>query len=156
MAYPVVPVEPALGNLTIGGTTSITPGDNIALAGTMPSVQMVQTGTGLVSPSRAVTEFVQLKAQSVTAGTPVSVKTPASGKKFRILSYAVSLSVAGSVLFEDTTGTEVLRTPLMAAGVGLSSPEMGEGYLSSAANNALFIDVTASGTVSGWIGLCEE
>jgi len=33
---------------------------------------------------------------------------------------------------------------------------MGNGILSAAANNHLFLDVTVTGNVSGWIGICEE
>ncbi len=128
-------------------------------AQTAASVPEVATGRyngATVDRERMITKFVQLKAQAVTAGTPVDVYTPTSGKKFRILAYHISLSVAGSVLFEDGTGNEVLRTPLMAAGAGQASPRMDNGILSAAANTHLFIDVSASGNVSGWIGICEE
>ncbi len=138
-------------------TTAIgTPADSLPFAGQLPAVDMVQTGTGVMSPLRVGTQFIQLKAQAVTAGTPVSVFTPTSGKKFRILSYHLSLSVAGSILFEDTTGVEVLRTPLLPSATGQAAPSMGNGYLSSAANNQLFLDVSASGSVSGWINIMQE
>ncbi len=109
-----------------------------------------------IDRERIISKFVQVKAQAVTAGTPVDVYTPTTGKKFRILGYDLGLSVAGSILLEDTTGVEVLRTGTMAANTGKSSGPMGEGILSSAANNHLFLDVTASGTINGWIGICEE
>jgi len=109
-----------------------------------------------IDRERIISKFIQFKAVAVTAGTPVDSYTPTTGKKFRILGYDLGLSVAGAILLEDTTGTEVLRTGTMAASTGKSSGPMGEGILSSAANNHLFIDVTASGTVNGWIGICEE
>ena len=107
---------------------------------------------------RSASVFKPVKAVSVTAGTPVLVWTPAIGKKFRVMGYALSLSVAGSIIFEDTTGAgnEFLRTPLLAAGVGQNSPNIGNGYLSLAANNALYIDVSASGTISGYVYGTEE
>lgn len=156
MAYPVVPLQPAMGNQTTGGTSSIAPADGDALAGTTAAVNMVQTGTGLVSPRRVITKFIQLDAQSITHATPVDVYTPTTGKKFRILGYNLSTTVAGAIQFEDTTGTEVLRTPLLAAATPFGSGDMGNGYLSTAANNHLFLDVTVTGVVTGWIGICEE
>ena len=109
-----------------------------------------------IDRERIISKFIQIKAQAVTAATPVDVYTPTTGKKFRILGYDLGLSVAGAILLEDTTGVEVLRTGTMAANTGKSSGPMGEGVLSSAANNHLFLDVTASGTINGWIGICEE
>src|ERR1700740_536751 len=79
--------------------------------------------------------FKEIKALSITAGTPVSIWTPASAtKKFRLMGYALSLSVAGSILFEDGTGNEVLRTPTLLAGAPFAGPAIGNGYLSSTAN----------------------
>jgi len=100
-------------------------------------------------------QLVNLPATAVTAGTPIPIFTPATGKKFRLLGYHLSLSVAGSVVFKDNT-TECLRTPLLAAGVGQAAPGMGQGVLSAAANNALQLDVTASGSVSGWVAVAQE
>jgi len=104
---------------------------------------------------RIITKFVQIKAQAVTASTPVDVYTPTTGKKFRLLAYDLGLSVAGSVLIEDGTGTEVLRTGTRPANGGAYAA-LGNGILSGAINTHIFIDVTASGTVNGWIGICEE
>jgi hypothetical protein len=96
-----------------------------------------------------------IKATSITAGTAVSIWTPDAGLsnfRFVLMGYALSLSVAGAIIFEDATGAtnEFMRTPLMAAGVGQSSPN-GLCYMSSTIGNALFLDVTNSGTVSGYI-----
>lgn len=104
------------------------------------------------------TVFKTIAAVAVTAGTPVAAWTPASGKKFRLMGYALSLSVAGSVILDDGTATtdEFLRTPLMAAGVGQPSPNLGYGYVSTAADNALHIDATASGSVTGFVFGVEE
>ena len=122
----------------------------IDAAGNVSVVARKPSGSGLV--------FKTIKAQSVTSGTPVGVWTPASGKSFRLLGFMLSLSVAGAILFEDTTGSsnEFLRTGLLAAGVAVASPDLQNGYLSSAPNNELFIDVTANGTVSGFIFGDEE
>ena len=99
--------------------------------------------------------FKSIASTSVTAGSPVAGWTPASGKKFRLMGYALSLSVAGSVVLQDAT-TEKIRTPLMPAGIGQPSPAMGNGILSATAGNSLNLDVTATGTVSGFIYGTEE
>lgn len=130
--------------------------DSLAFAAQGAMIQMVQTGTALASPKRAITKFVPLQAQSITHATPVDVYTPTSGKKWRVLGYNLSTTVAGAIQFEDTTGTEFLRTPLLAAAAPFASGDMGNGYLSSAANNHLFLDVTVTGAVTGWIGIMEE
>jgi hypothetical protein len=71
------------------------------------------------------------------------------------MGYALSLSVAGSVILKDAT-TELIRTPLMAAGIGQPSPKIGNGILAAAANDVLNIDVTSSGSVSGFVYGTEE
>ena|SRR5258706_5729559 len=109
-----------------------------------------------------VTPFVfkPIKAVAITAATPVAVWTPATGKRFRLLGFCLVPTVAASILFEDATGAgnEFLRFPLTAAvptaqvmiNLGMF------GYLSTTANNALFLDVTATATVSGFVYGTEE
>ena len=104
---------------------------------------------------RTPSVFKTVAAVAVTAGTPVAGWTPASGKKFRLMGYALSLSVAGAVIMKDAT-TELIRTALMLAGDGHESPPMGNGILSAAANQVLNLDVTATGTVSGFLFGTEE
>lgn len=102
--------------------------------------------------------FKTLAAVSVTAGTPVAIWTPAAGKKFRLIGFMLSLSVAGAIIFKDggNSNAEIFRTSLMGAGVGLASPWFGNGVLGFAANGALEIDVTSTGTVSGFVFGCEQ
>lgn len=104
---------------------------------------------------RTPSVFKPIAAVSVTSGTPVAIWTPASGKKFRIMGYHLSLSVAGAIILKDNT-TEIYRTPLMAAGIGQASPPLGNGILSVASNNLLNADVTASGTLTGTVFGTEE
>jgi len=122
--------------------------------GNMAMPQFSSNGAKRVTGGHA-SVFKNLAAVSVTAGTPVAAWTPTASKKFRVLGFMLSLSVAGAVILKDAT-TEKLRTPLMAAGVGLASPQMGDGILSALADNVLNIDVTATGTVSGFIFGIEE
>jgi hypothetical protein len=99
--------------------------------------------------------FKTIAAVAVTAGTPAAFWTPTAGKKFRLMGFMLSLSVAGSVILKDAA-TEMIRTPLMAAGVGLAAPPLGNGILSALANNVLNGDVTATGSVSGFVFGTEE
>ncbi len=104
--------------------------------------------------------FKPIKAVAITAGTPAPVWTPAAGKRFRLLGFCVNPTVAASILFEDATGgtNEFLRFPLTAAVSTAQVPvNLGQyGYLSTTANNALFLDVTATATVSGYVYGTEE
>ena len=113
------------------------------------------TGSNGWDRPRTPVTFKTIAAVAVTAGTPVAIWTPTSGKKFRVMGFMLSLSVAGSVILKDAT-TEILRTPLMAAGIGQASPPMGNGILSAAANNVLNADVSATGSVSGFVFGTEE
>ena len=95
-------------------------------------------------------------AVAVTAGTPVAIWTPAGGKKFRVMGFALSSSVAGSIILKDNTA-EWIRTPLLLASTPFQTPpNMDNGFQSVLANNALFADVTASGTISGFVFGTEE
>jgi hypothetical protein len=129
-----------------------------ASGGGMPPMVPFYSNGATYDAARTPAIFKPIKAVSITAGTPVSVWAPTSGKKFRVMGWMLSLSVAGAILFEDATGggNEFTRTSLMAAGVGLASPPLGNGHISTTINNALFLDVTATGTVSGFIFGTEE
>ncbi len=142
----------------VGGQATAMSGSDGQTAANVP----MET-TGLYNPAtpgierqRTPTVFKVLAEQAVTSGTPVSVWTPATGKKFRIMGYHLSLSVAGAVLIQDSTGVTVLRMPRATNNNPTPSPPMGNGYLSSAANNQVFLDVTATGAVSGVIFGTEE
>lgn len=141
-----IPNETATG---ISGIVEPANGNNILAAGVA-----VKDSSGWIA-ERSPDTFKSIASTSVTAGSPVAGWTPASGKKFRLMGYALSLSVAGSVVLQDAT-TEKIRTPLMPAGIGQPSPAMGNGILSAAANNSLNLDVTATGTVSGFLFGTEE
>lgn len=96
-----------------------------------------------------------IAAVAVTGGTPVAIWTPAAGNKFRLLGFSVSLSVAGSVIFKDGS-TEIARTGTLVANQAFQMPGLANGYVSTAANNALNMDVSASGTVNGFVFGYEE
>jgi hypothetical protein len=91
---------------------------------------------------------------NITAGTPLAAWTPAAGKKFRLMGFALSLSVAAVIKLEDQ-GAEILRVANIANGLNVSPP-LGNGFLSAAANNVLQVDVGSSGLVSGFVFGTEE
>jgi hypothetical protein len=115
---------------------------------------------GSFDRQRTPGKFISIKNVAVTAGTAQPVWTPGSGKKFHLMGFAISLSVAGYIIFEDGNGgssAEFIRTPGMAAGIGLVNPaNFGNGYTSTAANNALYMDVSASGNINGFLFGTEE
>jgi len=105
--------------------------------------------------------FKPIKALSITAATPAPIWTPATGKRFRLLGFCVLPTVANvGILFEDATGggNEFLRFPPTAAVSTAQVPvSLGiYGYLSTAVNNALYLDVTITSTVSGYVFGTEE
>lgn len=94
----------------------------------------------------------------ITAGSPVLIWTPATGKKFRLMGWRMSLSVAGHIRFYDTSGwTEIWRSEDATAGAPIEVPPgFGNGILAAATNQALALDVSATGTVSGGVFGTEE
>lgn len=93
--------------------------------------------------------------QAITAAAPVNIWTPAAGKKFRLLGFAFSLSVAGRILLIDNAAT-IIVTPQQAADIAHVSPLLSPGYLSAAINQILKVDVSATGNVSGYVFGTEE
>jgi hypothetical protein len=103
--------------------------------------------------ARTAIIFKNVAGVAVVAGTPVSVWTPAAGKKFRLMG-AVMMATAGSaIIVKDTSPVEIMRLPAQGPG---APTNLGNGYLSSAANNQLFLDLTASGAVHGVVFGTEE
>ncbi len=92
----------------------------------------------------------------MTIGSIATVWTPANGKKVRLMGGCVSVSAAGSVLFEDNSGGNfVFRTPKL----GTDSPynfDIPGGRLLSSADNVLKATLSTAGTVTGSIWGCEE
>lgn len=127
---------------------------------TYPVVPVVPVGTFNLASMPSVTKVIDIKAQAITSGTAVDVYTPTTGKKFNILAYSLGVSAAGAVIFEDGSGgssAEILRTATTATASGTTAPlgSLGAGVPSGTANNHIYIDVTASATVNGWIAISE-
>lgn len=103
------------------------------------------------------TVFKVVPPTAVTAGVGFTAWTPASGKKFRLMGWILSTTVASDILFGDNVvGTVIARTGIVAANDAQVSPTFNNGIGSGAANNVLKIDVSASGTVQGMVYGIEE
>ena len=157
---PAVPLPTNVQQVGGVGVSSSSPGDGMSNPGSLAEYLVfleLWTGAGW-DRIRTPNIFKKLVAVSVTAGTPVSVWTPAASKKFRMMGFILATTVAASILMEDATGSanEFFRVPLLQASVPIASPQVGNGYLSTTANNQLFIDVTVTGVVSGVIYGTEE
>ena len=102
--------------------------------------------------------FKMIDAVAITAGTPATVWTPASGKKVRLLGWFLSSSAAAALELQDSAaaGTVIAQTPLLAAAGVHDAPHLGEGLVLAAADNTLDLDVTANATVSGMVFGVEE
>lgn len=153
-----VPVGSTIGTAVIqanSGQSTTATADSATAANILLAAKGVYNGA-TIDRERTITKFVLLQAQAITHATPVDVYTPTTGKKFRILGYQLSSTIASAIQFEDGTGNEVLRTPVLAAAGVISSGPMGNGILSGAANTHIFLDATVTTNVSGWIGICEE
>lgn len=106
---------------------------------------------------RTAAKFVIVAAVAITAATGATIWTPASGKKFRLMGYSFSASAAASLIFGDNVvGTVIFRGPLLAAAGIDSQYNLGNGFLSAAANNVLKLDVSANATVTGTVWGTEE
>jgi hypothetical protein len=116
------------------------------------AVQLV-TGTQSCDRKRAAVVFKVVANVPVTAGTPVTVWTPAAGKSFRLLGWCLRAGAASDVKFLDQ-GTDIVRC-LAPASTPAIMPELELGILSAAPGNALQLDlvtgtaITVSGTVFG-------
>lgn len=100
--------------------------------------------------------FKPFASTAITAGTGATIWTPAAGKKFRLMGFWVSSSVAGQLIFGDNlVGTVIARSPLLQAAVVPHPMSLGNGILSAAANNVLKID-GPTGNVAGMVYGTEE
>lgn len=95
---------------------------------------------------------------TVAVGSIATVWTPASGKKFRLMGGSISVSAACSVLFEDNSagaGNFIWRTPKLAADTPYNF-DLGNGYLSAAADQVLKATSSASANLIGTLYGTEE
>ena len=94
----------------------------------------------------------------VVAGTPQTIWTPATGRKFRLYGFHVGVSAACAVLFKEGAGNTSIgvRSGLLGVNGNVHADSIGEGVVSAAADNALKVDVTANATVHGFVWGYED
>jgi len=104
--------------------------------------------------------FKRITPTSITAGTPLTVWTPTSGTKFRLLGYSLGATVAAAQAFfvegAGNTATGIATPVLAIGGPPANNPALGDGYVSAAVNNALKVDVSATATIAGFVWGVEE
>lgn len=117
-------------------------------------VPFARTGTSTSDILRTPNVFKPLDAVSIAA--EATIWDPAAGKKFRLMGYHLSSSVAGNVLLKDNTaGTTIAVIPAGAGGGG-SVVDLGNGILSGTADNLLTATGPALSTLSGVVWGIEE
>lgn len=86
---------------------------------------------------------------AVAAGAIVTVWTPTSGKRVRIMGLTISVSTACSVLFEDNSaGNFVFRTPTLLADTPYTF-DLSNGKVLSAADNVLKATSSVAANLTG-------
>lgn len=111
----------------------------------------------MVNPTDGTDHFVAnvFKPLNAVAAGPTAVWTPASGKKFRLLGYAVSSASAG--VGEILDNTTLIATWIGPAQGPMNQVNLGpQGILSASADNALKVDGPSTGTISGLVWGVEE
>jgi hypothetical protein len=123
---------------------------NRYMTGLLVAVALLCTGglynatTTRIEETRTPTKFVSL---NLTLGAgDTAAWTPAAGKKFRLLGYAFHSSVSGSAITLKDGSTTMWLVTCGSVEPTYSPPNMGNGYLSTTANNALNL-AHANGTV---------
>jgi hypothetical protein len=106
--------------------------------------------------SPVVNVFKSVNALAITS--EATVWTPASGKKFRLMGFVLTQGVlTGAVTLRDNTaGATILVIPPQTAGVSSPPANLGNGYLSAAANNVLTAQGAATETITGFFFGTEE
>ena len=152
-----LPVRVHMVNHTTGPAAAPTLSlGGLGIADSSQSYPVVFTGQ-TVERARSPGKFVPLNAVSVAS--EVTIWTPASGRKFRLMGYVLtSGTIGGNVVLKDNTGGTALPIvlPFGAAATPLVSPPMGNGILSATANNVLTATGTATQTLSGYLFGTEE
>lgn len=140
--FPVLPVnQPAIGTITDGGAAPST----VAFG----ALQLLYEGTSQWNFARGSNVFTILN--NANTGTTLTVWTPPTGKRFRLMGGFLNANMAGNYLFQDgsSSGPNVWLAPLGASGGRPASFDMGQGYLSITANNPLVVTGPAGSILSG-------
>jgi hypothetical protein len=97
---------------------------------------------------------------AVAVNTEVTIWTPTSGKKFRLMGFVLtSTGASGNVALKDNTGgTTILTIPFSSIGdsKAIPYPGLGNGILSAASNNVLTALGQTGQSISGFLMGLEE
>lgn len=149
-----VPVGSTIGTAVIqanSGQSTTATADGATAANMLEAVQGRFNGA-TVDRVRTFTKILNFNKVAVTASTPVDSLTPTVGTKWRVIAYHLTNDAGkGGIKIQSVSGTN-----LIIAASGSPSPDLGQGVPADAINHHLFIDVTDTGNVSGWIGYSEE
>lgn len=139
------------GTVTVTGYTCVQSSPMSVQAASL----MGHNGTGLDMIRVA---NIRKDMSAVTITTITTLWTPTSGKKFRLMGGILSVSAACSVLLEDNSagaGNFIVRTPKLAADAAYNF-DLGNGFLSAAANNLLKGTSSAAAAITGTLYGTEE
>ena len=71
---------------------------------------------------------------------PAAIWTPATGKKFRLMGFSLTSSLAGQFNLRDGFGGPILVSLILQAGVPYPTIDLGNGILSATASNPLVLE----------------
>jgi len=104
--------------------------------------------------ARTPSKFVPVALGAGTA--EATLWTPASGKKFRMMGFCLTVGGAATLTFKDNTGGTTIFAARGATDQPIQPSGMGNGILSAAANNVLTVTRSASVTLDGTVWGTEE
>lgn len=129
-------------------------------ANPQPHVKVDETGT--IEPTfRTPNVFKPFSAAVASVGTPVTVWTPATGQRFRLMGWSFTSGGTGAAVFKEASVAvsigSLFTAPAGAANVVVNSPPLGNGIFAASRNNQLVLDSTVAGiTYSGTVFGTEE
>ena len=136
------------GTLWVPEGAGATPTEDGLYAGNAVAYDSTPSGGLRARKYQQPDAFVSWAPTAYTAGVAQTVYTPASGKRWCIAVGNATLSVAGQLIVKSGS-TEVWRSNVTTVAsfaalvVGLN------------ANDVLALDVSASGNLSGWVGVYD-
>jgi hypothetical protein len=126
------------------------------------NTNLYNPSTGLYEVQRTPTKFVGASVNTTGTANLIAAWTPAAGKKCRILQITLAVSVAPTVapnawysFWDGSASTSIVHMLPQAINIQEIYTFPGNGYLSVATNNIIYISGPAATTVMMFLG-CEE
>lgn len=156
---------PGVGIMAVGPTTRASSGSFFHIAaiqsladadnGVSTQAIAVQSYNGAsFDKTRTPNVFKIVQLAAGTAET--TIWTPAAGKKFRLLGFLLTCGLAATLTFKDNTAGTTIFVARGAADAPITPSDMGNGFLSGAANRLLTVTRSVSSTLDGVVWGCEE